>query len=277
MDDISNKKIIQAMFSFIEAVHGNKDKKAVSGLILGMIDSLMEVDQDSGHIVDEESSIRWSRLDHDLRSPMNGILGFTNILLEECNDPEAHWKLEQIRDSAQKLMQIFCGHRIYGYSQEGSDNQPQELGQATETIGLPAGLIEPAIKKTRSAKKRLPNVLIVEDNTVNSNLLMLHLKKRCHLFFSVSGKAAVEVARNEKIDAIFMDINLGEGMDGTQAMNEIRKQTGNETLPVVAVTGFAGREDREGFLKAGFNDFIPKPFQRQDVINIFEKIFPPED
>ena len=277
MDDISNKKIIQAMFSFIEAVHGNKDKKAVSGLILGMIDSLMEVGPESGKNVDTESQTRWYRLDHDLRSPMNGILGFTNILLEECNDPEAHWKLEQIRDSAQKLMQIFCEHRIYGYSQEGSANQPQVLQQATQTTGLVPGPTEPAVKNTRPVKKKLPNVLIVEDNTVNSNLLMLHLKKRCHLFFSVSGKAAVEVARNEQIDAIFMDINLGEGMDGTQAMNEIRKQTGNETLPVVAVTGFAGREDRERFLQAGFNDFIPKPFQRQDVIDVFEKIFPQED
>ena len=277
MDDISNKKIIQAMFSFIEAVHGNKDKMAVSGLILGMIDSLMEVDPESGKSMDNESHTQWSRLDHDLRSPMNGILGFTNILLEECNDPEAHWKLEQIRDSAQKLMQIFNGHRIYGYFQQGSADQPQALQQATQITGLPAVAAEPVTKKTRSVKKRLPNVLIVEDNTVNSNLLMLHLKKRCHLFFSVSGKAAVEVARNEKIDAIFMDINLGEGMDGTQAMQEIRKQTGNETLPVVAVTGFAGREDREGFLQAGFNDFIPKPFQRQDVIDVFEKIFPQED
>lgn len=274
MDETSNTKIIQAMFSFLEAVHGKKDKKAVSELIHGMIDSMMQPDPGAGQSSDKDSHFQWTHLDHDLRSPINGILGFTNILLEECNDPEAKWKLEQIRDSAQKLMQIFLQNRIYGYSIQGSTLQEQTQSRVTQTPVQPSQSTKPVPVKTRLPRKKLPNVLIVEDNTVNSNLLMLHLKKRCHLFFSVSGKAALEIAKNENIDAIFMDINLGEGMDGTEAMLEIRNLTGNENLPVVAVTGFAGREDREQFLQAGFNDFIPKPFQRQDVIEVFEKLFP---
>jgi len=277
MDETSNTKIIQAMLSFLEAVHGKKDKKAISELILGMIDLMVQSDQEAGQSGDNEIRLQWTRLDHDLRSPINGILGFTNILLEECNDREVKWKLEQIRDSAQKLMQILLDNRIYGYSKKYSAEQEQIPGQVTQTTLPPPKPPKPAAAAARLPRKRLPNVLIVEDNTVNSNLLMLHLKKRCHLFFSLSGNAAVEVTRNEKIDAIFMDINLGEGMDGTQAMHEIRKQAGNENLPVIAVTGFAGREDREKFLQAGFNDFIPKPFQRQDVILVFEKIFPQED
>ncbi|MEI8006955.1 MAG: response regulator [Bacteroidota bacterium] len=277
MDDNSNKKVIQAVFSFLEAFHGKEDKKAVSALILEMIDSMMPPLNEAGPGSDDETHTQWTRLDHGLRSPMNGILGFTNILLEECNDPEAKWKLEQIRDSAQKMMQILLDNRIYGYSNQGSADQAQTVPQSAQRESLPLKLQELPSKKTRLPKRKLPRILIVEDNTVNSNLLMLHLKKRCHLFFSVSGKAAIEVTRNEKIDAVFMDINLGEGMDGTQAMHEIRKQTGNENLPVVAVTGFAGREDREMFLNAGFNDFIPKPFQRQEVIDVLEKIFPKED
>ena len=265
------------MFSFLEAVHGKEDKKAVSGLIMGMIDSMILPVHKEGPGRDDETHTQWARLDHDLRSPMNGIMGFTNILLEECNDPEAKWKLEQIRDSAQKMMQIFLDHRIYGYAKQGSSDQAQTISQPEQSESLPLKLQKLPSIKTRPPKRKLPRILIVEDNTVNSNLLMLHLKKRCHLFFSVSGKAAIEVTKNEKIDAVFMDINLGEGMDGTQAMHEIRKQTGNENLPVVAVTGFAGREDREMFLNAGFNDFIPKPFQRQEVIDVLEKIFPNED
>ena len=74
-----------------------------------------------------------------------------------------------------------------------------------------------------------------------------------------------------------MDINLGQGMDGTQAMHEIRQQLGNENLPVIAVTGFAGKEDRDNFLQAGFNDFIAKPFERQEVLRVLENLFKQND
>lgn len=274
MDELSRKKIIQAMLSFLEAVHGKKDKEAISDLIMEMLDFILEFEPGADQTGNDEIPAKWNRLDHDLRSPMNGILGFTNILLEECNDPDAKWKLEQISNSAEKLMQIFIKNRIYGYSCQSLTDQAETPQKPVETKYMPEVIFKPLKTKTRAPKIRLPNVLIVEDNSVNSNLLMMHLKKRCHLFFSVSGKAAIEVARNEKIDAIFMDINLGEGMDGTQAMKEIRMQVGNEHLPVIAVTGFAGREDREFFLQAGFNDFIPKPFQRKDVIEVFERLFP---
>jgi CheY-like chemotaxis protein len=113
----------------------------------------------------------------------------------------------------------------------------------------------------------------VEDNMVNSNLLHHHIKKFCHVFFSQTGKAAIELAKREKIDAIFMDINLGPGMDGTQAMLEIRKQTGHQNLPIIAVTGFAGREEREKFLKSGFSEFIAKPFERSEIICVIDKLF----
>jgi len=273
MDEISNTKIIQAMFSFLEAVHGKKDKKAISELVHGMIDAMMEDEQGKVQTADLQHQMQWTCLDHALRSPMNGILGFTNILMEECNDPEVRWKLEQINSSAQKLMQIFINNRIYGYAIQPSEDKSKQCQKAEKTPGLSAKPAKTSPQKSRSPRKKLPNILIVEDNTVNSNLLMHHLKKRCHLFFSVSGNAAIEITRSEKIDAIFMDINLGEGMDGIQAMNVIRKQTGNESLPVIAVTGFAGEEHREKFLQAGFNDFIAKPFQRQDVIDVFAKIF----
>jgi CheY-like chemotaxis protein len=277
MENNSNAKIIQAVFSFLEVVVGKKDDPGLAGIIREMIDELII----SSAVTDENNpgeTVRpWDRLDHDLRTPMNGILGFSEILLEEARDPEQRWKAEQIHESALRLMRMLEKGSIYRFNLpvEGRAGVKQET--VKPSMDEPHHQEPPVKKKAKSAGKKLPNVLIVEDNMVNSNLLQQHIKKRCHLFFSQTGKAAVEVARTEKIDAIFMDINLGPGIDGTQAMIEIRKQLGNENLPVVAVTGFAGREDREKFLQAGFNEFIAKPFERQEVISVLEKLFPPEE
>ena len=275
--DTNNEKIVQAVISFLEAVNGRKDNKAVSELMKGMIDRVIV--EDLAAIAENNSPAEtlWSKIDHDLRSPMCGILGFTGILLEEISDPEIRWKAEQIRIAAQKVMEILCNSNIYRYQLPDDTDalKPVQLQVlSADTLLTPP---TPLKKKAKSAGKKLPNVLIVEDNSVNSNLLMHHLKKHCHLFFSQTGKAAVEVAMNEKIDAIFMDINLGEGMDGVQTMLEIRKQIGNENIPVIAVTGFAGKADKEKFLVAGFTDFVAKPFEKQQVMGIMENLFRQDD
>ena len=273
MDKNSNAKIIQAVFSFLEAVYGKRDTMATSELIRGMIDEILAAHADAEAGGAPNELLPWSRLDHDLRSPMNGILGFTGILLEEITDPEIKWKAEQIQISASRLMQLFENANIYRFTHASKEDalKPVQQESTPETSAPRPALL--SRKKTKSAGRQLPNVLIVEDNMVNSNLLQHHIKKYCHVFFSQTGKSAVELAKRERIDAIFMDINLGQGMDGTQAMLEIRKQIGNENLPIVAVTGFAGREERDNFLRAGFNDFITKPFERKEIISIIENLF----
>lgn len=275
--DSSNEKIIQAVLNFLEAVQGSKDNKAVSDLVRGMIDKLVFESQGAAVEQDQKAAAIWSNIDHDLRSPMCGILGFTEILLEEISDPDLKWKAGQIKISAQRIMDILSNSKIYRYEIPQETETPKSAPAQVASLPAIFKTEEPARKKARSAGRKLPNVLIVEDNMVNSNLLMQHLKKHCHLFFSQTGKAAIDLALNEKIEAIFMDINLGEGMDGVQAMVEIRKQTGNENLPIIAITGYAGKSDKEKFLLAGFTDFVAKPFEKRDVVCIIENLFRQED
>jgi len=273
MDKPANAKIVQAVLSFLEAIHGGKDPKAISELIRGMLNEVISADNRFRDAVGVDESVPWSKLDHGVRSTMNGILGFTAILLEEISDPELKWKVEQINLSAMRLMKMLENTYVFGYKEIKSSGPilkpAEEPTIAPDPLKIP--LAPP--KKPRSAGKRLPRVLIVEDNMVNSNLLMQYIKKYCTLFFSQTGQAAIEVAKREHIDLIFMDINLGKGIDGIEAMREIRKQVENEGLPIIAITGFAGKQDRDWFIQAGFTDFIAKPYERQDVVSIIDKLF----
>ena len=115
MDKNNDAKIIQAVFGFLEAVNGKKDNRAVSALIRGMIEEIMSTESSSVESGMPEETNPWFRLDHSLRSPMNGILGFTGILLDEISDPELKWKVEQIKVSAEKLMQLLEHSNIYRY------------------------------------------------------------------------------------------------------------------------------------------------------------------
>jgi len=153
------------------------------------------------------------------------------------------------------------------------------------TIELPAGPLSdeavsvpdtdaPKFAKHPARNKKLPDVLIVEDNMVNIQLLMIYIRKFCNIFTTVDARSAIQLAQQQKFDAVLMDINLGPGMDGIQAMLEIRRLPGNRDIPIVAVTGYASIGDRERLLQIGFSGYIPKPFDREAISIVMNELFP---
>jgi CheY-like chemotaxis protein len=65
-----------------------------------------------------------------------------------------------------------------------------------------------------------------------------------------------------------MDINLGAGMNGIEATQEIRKIPGYQGTPIVAVTGYTMAGDRERILSQGLTYYLPKPFDRIEIVEI---------
>ncbi len=123
----------------------------------------------------------------------------------------------------------------------------------------------------RTVAKKLPYILVVEDNENNAELMDLYLKDTCRIAKAYDGESAVQIAAKERFDAILMDINLGTGIDGVEALIQIRKAGGNDKTPVIAVTGYSNIEDKHKFLSTGFHSFIPKPFTRQDLLTVINK------
>jgi|GEM_PF-494837 len=166
----------------------------------------------------------------------------------------------------------------------GEINLKSTPGEGSEfTIFLPAvidtpvsepvnvgELLKPMIHRDRS--KKMPDVLLVEDNTVNLQLLMVYLKDYCNIYSALDGKSAVEMTRHQKFDLILMDINLGPGMDGIQAMLEIRKRQDYRSVPIIAVTGYASIGDRDRLISTGFTEYLPKPFKKDVVLDIFSSV-----
>jgi CheY-like chemotaxis protein len=119
---------------------------------------------------------------------------------------------------------------------------------------------------------KLPEVLLAEDNELNIQLIKISLKKLCNIDSTTNAKDAVKMAKTKIYDAILMDINLGEGMDGLQAVKEIRRIPGYNKIPIVAVTGYALKGDKELMLDGGCSDYIPKPFDRETIENMMKKV-----
>jgi two-component system cell cycle response regulator DivK len=102
-------------------------------------------------------------------------------------------------------------------------------------------------------------VLIVDDNEKNLKLArdVLRLAGFRTLEAS-SGADAVALVAEHAPDLILMDIRLTD-MDGTEAARRIKDDARTARIPIVALTSFAMKGDREWFLAAGFDGYLEKP------------------
>jgi two-component system, cell cycle response regulator DivK len=110
-----------------------------------------------------------------------------------------------------------------------------------------------------------PLVLIVEDNARNMTLVRDVLGYAGYRTLEAGdGEQGVALARSNRPDLILMDIQL-PGIDGVEALARLREDPSTAAIPVVALTAFAMKDDRERFRAAGFRGYLEKPLRVQEL------------
>ena len=111
-------------------------------------------------------------------------------------------------------------------------------------------------------------VLIVDDDELNREVIAELIETEdCSFDMAEDGEQACELAAAHHYDVILMDIMMPK-LDGVSATKQIRKAQGNNSIPpkIVAVTAKALRDNVEVFAKAGFNEYVAKPFTESEII-----------
>jgi two-component system cell cycle response regulator DivK len=107
-------------------------------------------------------------------------------------------------------------------------------------------------------------VLIVDDNEKNVRLARDVLRfAGFRTLEARSGGEGISLAAEHLPDVILMDIRLPD-MEGTTAFRNLRNEPRTARIPVVAVTSFAMKGDREHFLEEGFDGYLEKPISVRD-------------
>lgn len=102
-------------------------------------------------------------------------------------------------------------------------------------------------------------ILVVEDNERNLKLVRDVLQfAGFDVVAATSAEQGVAMAIEHPPDLVLMDLQL-PGMDGTEALRQLRGSPRTTSVPVVAVTAFAMKDDRERALNAGFDGYLEKP------------------
>ncbi|MDZ4331935.1 MAG: response regulator, partial [Flavobacterium sp.] len=153
--------------------------------------------------------------------------------------------------------EIDTGSTFYFDLNLKTSNEPEEKGSLFETDF--DSIKDIVVKRNISIKKI--KIMIVEDNKVNMLLLKTIIK---NLYINpviseiTNGKDAVDQFEALNPDIIFMDIQMPI-MNGYEATQLIRTLKSGQNVPIIAITAGTEKEEKEKCLKAGMNDYIPKP------------------
>lgn len=132
--------------------------------------------------------------------------------------------------------------------------------------------ITPAVSQPIHATS-IPEGLLVEDNSINAEITESFLEGICKLDVVPNFFDASRLIRYKKYDFFLIDIALGPGPTGIDLLKEIRAMESFRDTPAVAVTGFAQHGDATKLKALGFTHYIAKPFTRDEIVSLINKIF----
>jgi len=115
-------------------------------------------------------------------------------------------------------------------------------------------------------------ILIVEDNPQNMKLLLMTLRPHGYaLLEATDGEEALEIATRDKPDLIIMDIQLPK-VNGLDVTRKLRQIPAFNHVPIIAITAYAMKGDKEKFIESGCDTYLSKPINTRELPIVIKKM-----
>ena len=158
--------------------------------------------------------------------------------------------------------------KIDGLFEDLLEKSSSNIEDLSETINQMINRYdEPTPPEKLKAEPNVVKILLVEDYKHSQIIVTRLLKKNNfeHIVVVENGVEAIEKVSEQKFDLILMDMQMPI-MNGFEATEKIREMPDYKDTPIIALTAFAMKGDREKCLDAGATDYIPKPIDSQEFI-----------
>ena len=203
-----------------------------------------------------------ARIRHDLRTPVNAILGYSEMLIEDAQasgQDHSVDDLKRIHGAGQKLLVVI------------DDTMRLSAGARTgvteERDTQVSMMIEQAVSSLRAARRRRSRkvaeggrILVVDDNEINRDMLSRRLVRQGYTPVTAqNGREALERLRAEPFDLVLLDILMPE-MNGYQVLEQLKRDPDLRHIPVIMISALDEIESVVRCIEIGAEDYLPKPF-----------------
>ncbi len=218
-----------------------------------------------------------SRLRHDLRTPLNQIIGYSELLQEETQElPSANPRLDEdlgkIGQAAKELLELINANFVPARLQallamSGASGAMPSAGVPPAEPPCPpgnqasAGTHFPAAAEQRATTPG--RLLVVDDDEENRQVLARRLTRQGHTVeTAASGCAALAMLRapGAVFDLVMLDLLMPE-MDGCSVLAAIKSDPALRALPVIMISALDELGNLVRCIECGAEDYLPKPFE----------------
>jgi PAS domain S-box-containing protein len=200
----------------------------------------------------------------------------------------AHWiRSEKLMDCKVIMMLTFQHLKrraeFDGRSVHATVVKPLHAPELLDAISVVLGLKtappkpEPTLVPSKPDVSDQPlKILVAEDTPFNQTFIMRLLEKNgYHGALVENGQQVLEALSRHPFDLVLMDVQMPEmdGLEATQRIRELEKQSGDH-IPIVAMTAYAIKGDRERCLEAGMDEYVTKPISTEKLFGAIHSLIP---
>jgi len=197
-------------------------------------------------------------LRHDLRTPLNHILGFSELLGEDLADRGVKdlADLDKVQTAARELLNLI-DTRLSDENFSGFAFQEAVAGSDKK---IAASLESSVAEYTEHLSKITGHILVVDDHPDNREVLVKRLQRQGHQIAEAeNGLRALEMMATGTYDLVLLDVMMPE-MDGYTALGRMKADPALRHIPVIMISALDEIESVVRCIETGAEDFLPKPF-----------------
>lgn len=203
---------------------------------------------------------------HDLRTSLNQIIGYSEMLAEAAETsgreeflPDLQRINRAARDMAVRLEELFSRPPETGFPEPGIpvSNPEPTAREPPDRVLFPAP--EP-IPETGAGEIRLGKILVVDDDESNRDMLSRRLQRQGYATVPAeNGREALEKLAGESFDLVLLDVMMPE-MDGHATLAYLKADPSLARIPVIMISAQTELDSVARCIEMGAEDYLPKPF-----------------
>lgn len=206
-----------------------------------------------------------SALIHDLRTPLNQIIGYSEMLMDpavEQSRGDFVPDVQKIHAAGKQLLALIEHHFLPlraldkpAAEAASSEGQPPPIGAGSATAFLEDATVGDLASGTTPGY-----LLVVDDIEANRDVLSRRLERQGYEVASAgSGRQALERLRAETFDLVLLDIMMAE-MDGYEVLQRLKADETLRHIPVIMISALSEMDSVVRCIEMGAEDYLPKPF-----------------
>lgn len=204
-----------------------------------------------------------TNLDYQARAPLNGVIGYTEILLENAAEQGREDIIADLRKihAAGKLFLARLNNIIdFGRIDAGPQTAPEVSDRSPLIDSVMISLKELAQESAAVAGGETGSILVVDDNEINRDLLSRYLARLGHAVQAApDGRKALEMIDTAAFDLVLLDIMMPE-LNGYQVLQHLKDSPTWRDLPVIMISALDEMDSVVRCIELGAADYLSKPF-----------------